>query len=322
MVGIGVLMMLIGAVEPVAALRAGISTGSALLLRLAVLMGPSGFVAVLAGWITTEVGRQPYTVYGLLRTAQSVSPIDCAGGRRLAAGLHRRLLRRVRRRHLLHPAPDGAHAAARRAGHRDRRCPCAPPASRRRRRCRRLPTRRERDAHVRPRLHLGRADRLRRAGLRAVRRLRPRHRHPVPVRWLRERPRPGHELGGPGLGRQRDLAGARRRRADGGLPARLRRRAAGALRADHAMLLGLVFRGVAFEFRWRATRQAPVGLGLRRRLDAGRLRAGHRARRAGAGHPGLRPRLCRRLVGLADAVQPAHRRRPGASATRCSAPPG
>ena len=31
---------------------------------------------MLAGWITTEVGRQPYTVYGLLRTAQSVSPID------------------------------------------------------------------------------------------------------------------------------------------------------------------------------------------------------------------------------------------------------
>ncbi len=31
---------------------------------------------MLAGWITTEVGRQPYTVYGLLRTSQSVSPID------------------------------------------------------------------------------------------------------------------------------------------------------------------------------------------------------------------------------------------------------
>lgn len=42
----------------------------------ALLMGPAGFVAVLAGWITTEVGRQPYTVYGLLRTSQSVSPID------------------------------------------------------------------------------------------------------------------------------------------------------------------------------------------------------------------------------------------------------
>jgi cytochrome d ubiquinol oxidase subunit I len=42
-------------------------------------MGPSGFVAVLAGWITTEVGRQPYTIYGLLRTADSVSPIALPG---------------------------------------------------------------------------------------------------------------------------------------------------------------------------------------------------------------------------------------------------
>jgi cytochrome d ubiquinol oxidase subunit I len=46
--------------------------------RAAIAMGPSGFVAVLAGWITTEVGRQPYTVYGLLTTAQSASPIDAA----------------------------------------------------------------------------------------------------------------------------------------------------------------------------------------------------------------------------------------------------
>lgn len=45
------------------------------LLRAAVVMGPSGFLAVLCGWITTEVGRQPYTVYGLLRTADSVSPL-------------------------------------------------------------------------------------------------------------------------------------------------------------------------------------------------------------------------------------------------------
>ncbi|MGJ3649944.1 cytochrome ubiquinol oxidase subunit I [Sphingomonas sp. GlSt437] len=43
--------------------------------RAAVVMGPSGFVAVLAGWTTTEVGRQPYTVYGLLETAQSHSPL-------------------------------------------------------------------------------------------------------------------------------------------------------------------------------------------------------------------------------------------------------
>jgi len=44
--------------------------------RAAVAMGPAGFVAVLAGWVTTEVGRQPYTVYGLLRTADSLAPID------------------------------------------------------------------------------------------------------------------------------------------------------------------------------------------------------------------------------------------------------
>jgi cytochrome d ubiquinol oxidase subunit I len=36
--------------------------------------GPLGFVAVLSGWTVTEVGRQPWTVYGLLRTAQSVTP--------------------------------------------------------------------------------------------------------------------------------------------------------------------------------------------------------------------------------------------------------
>ncbi len=45
------------------------------LQRACLLMAPSGFVAVLAGWITTEVGRQPFTVYGLLRTADSLSPV-------------------------------------------------------------------------------------------------------------------------------------------------------------------------------------------------------------------------------------------------------
>ncbi|MBA3326201.1 MAG: cytochrome ubiquinol oxidase subunit I [Rhodobacteraceae bacterium] len=46
------------------------------LLRYAMAMGPAGFVAVLCGWITTEVGRQPFTVYGALTTADSVSPIE------------------------------------------------------------------------------------------------------------------------------------------------------------------------------------------------------------------------------------------------------
>ena len=43
-------------------------------LRACLVMGPLGFVAVLAGWTTTEVGRQPWTVYGLMRTAESVPP--------------------------------------------------------------------------------------------------------------------------------------------------------------------------------------------------------------------------------------------------------
>src|SRR5262244_1182927 len=47
---------------------------SALFLRLSELAGPIGFVAVIAGWFVTEVGRQPWTVYGLMRTAESVSP--------------------------------------------------------------------------------------------------------------------------------------------------------------------------------------------------------------------------------------------------------
>ena len=38
-------------------------------------MGPAGFFALISGWITTEVGRQPWTVWGQLRTAESVSPL-------------------------------------------------------------------------------------------------------------------------------------------------------------------------------------------------------------------------------------------------------
>jgi len=49
-----------------------------LMHRAAVLMGPAGFVAVLCGWIVTEVGRQPYTVYNLLTTLESHSPVDAA----------------------------------------------------------------------------------------------------------------------------------------------------------------------------------------------------------------------------------------------------
>jgi cytochrome bd ubiquinol oxidase subunit I len=43
-------------------------------LRICTLVSPLGFIAVLAGWTTTEVGRQPWTIYGLLRTSDSVTP--------------------------------------------------------------------------------------------------------------------------------------------------------------------------------------------------------------------------------------------------------
>ncbi|MDB5862754.1 MAG: hypothetical protein JWO70_560 [Betaproteobacteria bacterium] len=45
-----------------------------LFLRVANWAIPVGYIAVTAGWITTEVGRQPYVVYGHLRTADAVTP--------------------------------------------------------------------------------------------------------------------------------------------------------------------------------------------------------------------------------------------------------
>jgi cytochrome bd ubiquinol oxidase subunit I len=74
MVGIGFAMLGLGLWSLYARFRGGLEK-AAHLQRAAVVMGPSGFIALLAGWITTEVGRQPYTVYGLLRTADSISPI-------------------------------------------------------------------------------------------------------------------------------------------------------------------------------------------------------------------------------------------------------
>ena len=74
MVGLGLLMVALGVTALFARIR-GRLYESRSLQRFAVAMGPAGFVAVIAGWVTTEVGRQPYTVYGLLRTAESMSPL-------------------------------------------------------------------------------------------------------------------------------------------------------------------------------------------------------------------------------------------------------
>jgi len=74
MVGIGFLMLGLGLWSLVARWRKRLYDW-AMLHRAAIVMGPAGFVAVIAGWMTTEVGRQPFTVYGLLRTAGSASPL-------------------------------------------------------------------------------------------------------------------------------------------------------------------------------------------------------------------------------------------------------
>jgi len=75
MVGIGIAMMALGIWSLWLRIR-GRLYDAPVTYMMAVFMGPSGFIAVLSGWITTEVGRQPYTVYGVLRTIDSASPLD------------------------------------------------------------------------------------------------------------------------------------------------------------------------------------------------------------------------------------------------------
>ena len=73
MVGLGVLMLLL-AFASLWAWKRGKLFESKFLLDGWRWLSPAGFVALLAGWYVVEIGRQPYTVYGVLRTADSVSP--------------------------------------------------------------------------------------------------------------------------------------------------------------------------------------------------------------------------------------------------------
>ncbi len=77
MVGIGFLMLAIG-LTSLWLRRQGELYHNEWFHRCCVFMAPAGFVAIISGWVTTEVGRQPFTVYGLLRTADSISPVDAA----------------------------------------------------------------------------------------------------------------------------------------------------------------------------------------------------------------------------------------------------
>jgi cytochrome d ubiquinol oxidase subunit I len=73
MVGIGVLMLVI-TIAGLVLWRRGRLAAARQFQRWCILAAPLGFVAVIAGWVTTEVGRQPWVVYGLLRTSDAVTP--------------------------------------------------------------------------------------------------------------------------------------------------------------------------------------------------------------------------------------------------------
>ncbi|MFM0553618.1 cytochrome ubiquinol oxidase subunit I [Paraburkholderia sediminicola] len=74
MAGFGVLMILMAFVGLILRLRGGIFEVR-LYQKVMVAMGPVGFISLLAGWVTTEAGRQPWVVYGVMRTSQAVSPV-------------------------------------------------------------------------------------------------------------------------------------------------------------------------------------------------------------------------------------------------------
>jgi cytochrome d ubiquinol oxidase subunit I len=77
MVGLGFLILALGLFSLWIRWR-GRLYDSRLLHMFALAMGPAGFVCVIAGWVTTETGRQPFTVFGLLRTTESASPLHAS----------------------------------------------------------------------------------------------------------------------------------------------------------------------------------------------------------------------------------------------------
>ncbi|TCK39510.1 cytochrome bd-I ubiquinol oxidase subunit 1 apoprotein [Paraburkholderia sp. BL8N3] len=74
MAGLGVLMIVMSAAAWFLRRRRKLYE-SRWFLRFALAMGPTGFITLLAGWVTTEAGRQPWVVYGVMRTANAVSPV-------------------------------------------------------------------------------------------------------------------------------------------------------------------------------------------------------------------------------------------------------
>ncbi len=76
MVGIGTFLALLAALHLVAMVRRRGPPASKWFLRAVVAAGPLSVVALIAGWVTTEVGRQPWVVYGFMRTEDAVTGAD------------------------------------------------------------------------------------------------------------------------------------------------------------------------------------------------------------------------------------------------------
>ncbi len=75
LVGIGTLMMLVGLLALWMLARRPQLIFSRKMLWLLALMTPMGFIAVEAGWMVTELGRQPWIIYGIMRTEDALTPM-------------------------------------------------------------------------------------------------------------------------------------------------------------------------------------------------------------------------------------------------------
>jgi cytochrome bd ubiquinol oxidase subunit I len=77
MVGIGMILFTLSILAAYLRWRGHLFTQRWFLIAL-VIAGPLGFIAIISGWIVTEAGRQPWVVYGVMRTADAASPLVAA----------------------------------------------------------------------------------------------------------------------------------------------------------------------------------------------------------------------------------------------------
>ena len=111
MVGMGLIMLAVSWLGNLLRYRDRLET-TRWFLWCTFLSFPTGFIAVLAGWYTAEVGRQPWVVYGLLRTTDAVTPSLTASTALFSLGSYMLVyatLHRVRHILYLQVAEPGSH---------------------------------------------------------------------------------------------------------------------------------------------------------------------------------------------------------------------